>query len=129
MKRGEAKNMNAASIADGLEQLLTALSDDHAVPCTRKKMMPHADGSGRTPVERLESCTRQHEDEFDNDGRPLFFYGDGCKLVEGFCPSCRAYWHVAVARNAMFDHARLQAAIKQDAIEEAAKRAAKGGGA
>jgi hypothetical protein len=53
------------------------------------------------------SCTRQHEDTFDKEGRPLYWYGDGCRLVESFCPSCRAYWHVAVARNAVFDFDRF----------------------
>lgn len=52
-------------------------------------------------------CTQQHEDEVDRDGRPVFYFASDCKVAQTFCPACLAYWHVAVARNCLFDFARF----------------------
>jgi hypothetical protein len=52
-------------------------------------------------------CTQQHDGKLDRDDRPVFYYATGCRIVESFCPACLAYWHVAVARNCLFDYARF----------------------
>jgi hypothetical protein len=85
--------VNLTEIATLLENIQLRLSDNDVAKCTRLK-------NGKC-------CTQHHEDERDDDGRPVFYYGDECRVVAEMCPACRAYWHVAVARNALFDLARV----------------------
>lgn len=77
-----------------LNALLALLNDAKVFVCTRM--------NAQSAV-----CLQQHENTRDNEGRPVFFYSEGCRVVENFCPSCRAYWHVAVARNALLDFVRV----------------------
>lgn len=66
-------------------------------------------GGPKHPCSRMRggaSCVRQHDGKFDKDGRPVFYFGVGCKVAETFCDSCLAYWLVAVARNAVISMMR-----------------------
>lgn len=68
-----------------LDHVQERLGWNHVAPCSQTK-------NGK-------ACTLQHQDERDQEGRPVFWYGTDCKIVQTFCPACLAYWHVAVARN------------------------------
>lgn len=85
------------------EALELALKLLDPIPCTGQKAKS--------------SCIRQFEGKFDKEGRPVLFFGEGCKVVEKFCPSCRAYWHVATARNAVFDVDRITGLLAREAVE------------
>ncbi len=80
--------MSALKLTD---QLLHVLAGPE-IPCTRKK-----DGK---------ACTMQHDGKLDRKGCTVFYFSTGCKVVETFCPSCLAYWHVAVARNCLLEYQR-----------------------
>ncbi len=56
------------------------------------------------------ACTRQHEG-VDKKGQLKLYFSIGCKVVESFCPACRAYWLVAVARNELLTYRRRCAAM------------------
>lgn len=70
------------------DELQTKLANSKNFPCIHPK-----DGV---------SCTAQHEGMSDRDGRQIFYFASDCKVAQTFCPSCLAYWHVAVARNCLF---------------------------
>lgn len=61
------------------------------------------------------ACTRKHDRKFDRHGRFVYHYSPGCKVVEGFCPACSAYWHVAVARNQLIRFAEVAHVYRSDA--------------
>ncbi len=63
-----------------------------------------------TSTRNGKACTQQHEG-LDKKGQPKFYFSIGCKVVETFCPACRAYWLVAVARNELITYHRRNAAI------------------
>lgn len=98
--------MDAKDSAENLIDRAQAMLAGEDYRCTR----PAKDG---TP------CTRKHDDKFDDDGAPVYFYALGCEVVAQFCPACRAYWLVATARNALYDYARTTAAERADAAREA----------
>lgn len=72
-----------------LDDIQTVLSESERFPCTRMK-------NGR-------ACTLQHMNLLDKEDRPIFFFGIDCQIVKTFCPSCLAYWLVAVARNCLIE--------------------------
>lgn len=88
-----------------LEKLLTELGAENRTPCSRRKMM---DVDGPNKLKRSVACVGQYEDETDEDGRPVFYYGNDCAVVSKLCPACAAYWHVAVARNCLLDVQRTE---------------------
>ena len=83
-----------------LDKKLSSLQTElEELACTNLK---HADGTYAREGDSGMPCTRQFEGERDRQGRPVFWYGTACKIVEKFCPTCAAYWHIAVARNEVF---------------------------
>lgn len=89
-----AKPIQLSQAQAMLETLITDLGNSNKFACLTPK-------SGR-------ACTAQHEDEIDKKtGRDALWFATDCRLPETFCPSCRAYWHVAVAMNCLRDFERM----------------------
>lgn len=103
----EKKSIAASTLAEVATEIeaLQAKLNGPAFKCTRE------DKAGR-------ACTMQHEGKLDKEDRPVLYFAPGCKVAQTFCPACSAYWHVAVARNQLFDYARF---AREDAAGASAR--------
>jgi len=99
-----------------LDGALTALNVEQDFPCSNQK--PDAKNDGKPT-----SClARDHG--FDKDDRPVFWFGSDCVVARKLlCPTCLAYWHVAVARNIMLDDGRWHSNADDLADVQAARDA------
>lgn len=76
--------MNATEL---IEKLLAELGGP-AYPCEHRR-------GGRSCIQVI------GEERRKRDGGLVLWYATDCRAAERLCPTCLAYWHVAVARNCL----------------------------
>lgn len=95
---------------DVYERIETKLNDlqselnNKEIPCERVK-----DG---------ETCIRRAEQKPPKNGKLAFYYATDCKEAQKLCNTCAAYWHVAVARNALMFHQKSAKSIEAEQARE-----------